>query len=55
MNADEVRALVLAKWPEAMASPLAQLFAGTAARDETDRAIDFAKLQSKVSEGNKPV
>ena len=46
MNADQVRALVQAKYPSAMKSPLAAMFAETAARDDADRAIGFAKLQS---------
>lgn len=46
MNADQVRAIVAAKWPQAMQSPLAAMFAETAAHDEADRAIGFAKLQA---------
>jgi hypothetical protein len=49
MDADAVRAYVAAKWPQAMQSPLAQLFSGVAARDEADTAIEFAGLQSRVS------
>jgi hypothetical protein len=46
MNADQVRALVQAKYPSAMKSPLAAMFAMAASGDESDRTIGFAKLQA---------
>jgi hypothetical protein len=46
MDADDVRRLVAKRFPGVMESPLAQLFAGIAAQDEADRAIEFAKLQA---------
>ena len=49
MNADQVRALVAAKYPAAQNSPLAQMFNGIASRDAADNAIGFAQLQAKAS------
>lgn len=49
MNADQVRALVAAKWPEAMKSPLAQAVGAFCAADEADRAVGFAKLQAAAT------
>lgn len=49
MNADQVRALIRSKYPQALSSPLAQLFSGVVASDEASRAIGFAKLQAKAS------
>jgi hypothetical protein len=46
MNADQVRAIVAKQFPQAMQSPLAQLFGNVVARDEADRAIKFARLQA---------
>ena len=50
MNADQVRALVAAKWPEAMQSPLAVACATFAAADEADRAVQFASLQARATD-----
>lgn len=50
MNADEVRAYVAAKWPNAMKSPFALAVQSIAAADEADRAIDFARLQSVAAD-----
>ena len=49
MNADQVRALVAAKWPHAMQSPLAQAVQSFCAADEADRAVGFAKLQAAAT------
>jgi hypothetical protein len=49
MNAEQVRAYVAAKWPEAMQSPLAQLAREVTAHDEAQRATGFAKLQAAAS------
>jgi hypothetical protein len=49
MNADQVRAIVNAKYPNAMKSPLAQMFAQTIVNDEADQATDFASLQARAS------
>ena len=49
MNADQVRALVAAKWPDAMQSPLAVACATFAAADEADRAVQFASLQARAT------
>ena len=49
MNAEQVRALVAAKYPTANNSPLAQLFGSVVASDEAARAIGFAQLQAKAS------
>ena len=49
MNADQVRALVAAKWPEAMQSPLAQAVGAFCAAEEADRAVGFAKLQAAAT------
>ena len=48
MNADQVRALVTAKWPEAMQSPLATACAEFSAADEAARAVEFAQLQARA-------
>ena len=50
MNADQVRAIVAAKWPQAMQSPLAVACATFAASDETDRAVQFASLQARATD-----
>jgi hypothetical protein len=50
MNADQVRALVAAKWPDAMKSPLAVECATFAAADEADRAVEFASLQARATD-----
>ena len=50
MNADQVRALVAAKWPDAMKSPLAVACATFAAADEADRAVEFASLQARATD-----
>ena len=49
MNADQVRALVAAKWPSAMQSPLAQSVQAFSAADEASRAIGFAQLKSRAT------
>lgn len=49
MNADQVRALVAAKWPHAMQSPLAQAVGAFCAADEAHRAVGFAKLQAAAT------
>ena len=50
MNADQVRALVAAKFPEALSSPLAVACATFAAADEADRAVQFASLQALATD-----
>lgn len=50
MNADQVRALVAAKWPQAMQSPLAVACATFAAADEADRAVEFASMQARATD-----
>lgn len=50
MNADQVRALVAAKWPEAMQSPLAVACATFTAADDADRAVQFASLQARATD-----
>lgn len=50
MNADQVRALVAAKWPEAMQSPLAVACATFVAADEAARAVEFASLQARATD-----
>ena len=50
MNADQVRALVAAKFPGALKSPLAAACAGFAAADEADRAVQFASLQASATD-----
>ena len=50
MTVNQIRALVAAKWPEAMQSPLAVACATFAAADEADRAVQFAGLQARVTE-----
>lgn len=45
MNADQVRAIVAAKYPQAMISPVAVLVKAIVAVDEADRAIKFAQIQ----------
>ena len=49
MNADQVRAYVNAKWPQAMQSPVAVACATLAAADEADRAVGFASLQARAT------
>lgn len=49
MDADDVRALVAAKWPEAMRSPLAQACKAFAATDGAACAIEFAGLQARAT------
>ena len=46
MNANQVRAYINAKYPNAKKSPLAQIFLQVIANDEADRAIGFARLQA---------
>lgn len=50
MNADQVRALVAAKFPGVLSSPLAVACAGFAAADEADRAVQFASLQARATD-----
>ena len=52
MDADQVRAYVAAKRPEAMKSPLAVACATFAAADEMSRAVEFAQLQARASEAD---
>lgn len=52
MNADQVRALVAAKWPEALKSPVAVACANFAVTDATERAIEFASLQARATEAD---
>ena len=52
MNADQVRALVSAKWPDAMKSPVAVACAAFTAADEADRAVEFANLQARATEAH---
>lgn len=52
LDADQVRALVASKWPEAMQSPLAQAVGAFCAADEADRAVEFASLQARVTFAN---
>ena len=47
MTAEQVHAYIAAKYPQAMASPLAQLFGAAAAKDEADRAIDQAQITAR--------
>lgn len=54
MNADQVRALVAAKWPEAMKSPLAVACATFAANDEADCVVQFASLQARATLASEP-
>ena len=49
MDADEVRALVAARWPAALRSPLAQAVQAACAADEASRAVQFAQLQADVT------
>lgn len=49
MDAEQVKAYVAAKWPDAMQSPLAQAVQSYCAADQADRAIGFAGLQAKAS------
>ncbi len=49
MNAEQVRALVAAKYPTAHSTPLAQFFARTVASDAADQVIEFAQLRAKAS------
>jgi hypothetical protein len=49
MNADQVRALVEQKFPKALTSPLAGMFAQIAAEDEAQRAVEFARLQARAN------
>lgn len=49
MDADEVKALVAAKWPHAMQSPLAQAVQQWTAADGAARAVGFARLQAICS------
>lgn len=49
MNADQVRALVAAKWPHALQSPLAQAVGAFCAADQADRAVSFASLQARAT------
>jgi hypothetical protein len=53
MDADQVRALVAAKWPGAMQSPLAVACATFAAADEADRAVQFASLQARATDAER--
>lgn len=48
MNADQVRALVAAKFPGVLNSPPAVACASFAAADEADRAVQFASLQARA-------
>lgn len=50
MNADQVRALVAAKFTGVLSSPLALACASFAAADEADRAVQFAGLQARATE-----
>ena len=52
MNADQVRALVAAKWPEAMQSPVAAAIAQISAQDEVDNLglllADISRLTTEA-------
>lgn len=50
MNADQVRAMVAAKFPGVLDSPLAVACASFAAADEADRAVQFASLQARATD-----
>lgn len=52
MNAEKVRALVAAKWPQAMQSPLAAACTIFAVVDEADRAVEFARLQAMATDAD---
>jgi len=47
MNADQVRAIVAAKYPQAVKSPVAVLVKAILAVDEADRAIEFVQIQAR--------
>jgi hypothetical protein len=49
MNAEQALAYINSKYPSAMASPLAQLFATVTATDAAERAIGFACLQARAT------
>lgn len=49
-TADAIRNYVNSKYPSAQSSPLANAFRELAAKDQTDAAIDLAKLKAKTSE-----
>ena len=53
MKADQVRALVAAKWPHALQSPLAVACATFAAADEADRAVQGAALHASATAAHK--
>ena len=53
MNADQVRALVAAKFPGVLNSPLAVACATFAAADEADRAVQFASLQARATDAER--
>ncbi len=50
MDAEQVRAYVAAKWPDAMQSPLARAVQTFCAADQANRAIGFAHLQASATE-----
>lgn len=50
MNADQVRAMVAAKFPGVLSTPLAVACASFAAADEADRAVQFASLQARATD-----
>ena len=50
MDAEQVRAYVAAKWPDALQSPLAQAVQTFCAADQADSAIAFAALQASATE-----
>ena len=55
MNADQVRALVAAKWPAAMKSPLATAVRTACVEDEAERTIEFAQMQALATEQSRRI
>lgn len=53
MDADEVRAYVAEKWPQALHSPLARAVQDFSSADQADRAMGFAKLQASATEAER--
>lgn len=53
MNAEQVRALVAARFPGALDSPLASACLAFAAADEADRAVQFADLLARATVAEK--
>lgn len=50
MNADQVRALVAAKFPGVLDGPLATACRAFEAADTADREVQFAKMQARAAE-----